>query len=593
MATLADLQSRISAVRSKERTVVILSGTFKSVVTLVAVVLVYFLVDWVFDLPYGARLLFAGLGLATFAYVVYQHLIRELQRIQDDDEIALRVEARNSELKGRLISSLQLSRGSKAGNYVGSAELLAALEDETIRMSEPLDFFKIINMETVMRFGVAAVMVIVIKGALLARFPDYFQALGLRLVKPNAHFPTKCKIKEIKVVQFVPRGEDLPVEVIVDETGDIPTQSGTLFFQSVGKDSSVPVELVPAGGTSFKGVLTKALDDVNLTVKLGDAFTDPMLVRVLPRPEVDVAASGNAIEYALPVYTNDKDKHAEKFGGLSSLIGSKAKVRFTPTKPLKSAQIDRADGTVIALTKSIEKRTVKEGEKTIQKDVEWWEAGDIAIDKNGSFHVSLVDVDGLKNSQPAVEYPIDARADNAPTIKLLKPSRDMTITPMAKLNVQFSARDDWGIRTVWLVYRVQTEGQSDGTGETKRIERQVPHEKVLNQVTFVWDVAAMQPKVGEQLIFWLEADDDCTTNDNIAASRSRRMPDQDASAAGKSYSRSSDVKLTIVSREDKLLELQAEVERLYQQLLHTKDNQEELKTKVRILLEEMLKLKQN
>jgi hypothetical protein len=49
--------------------------------------------------------------------------------------------------------------------------------------------------------------------------------------------------------------------------------------------------------------------------------------------------------------------------------------------------------------------------------------------------------------------------------------------------------------------------------------------------------------------------------------------------------------LTVISKEEKALELQAEVERLYQQLVTAKENQEELKMKLRILLEEIQKLK--
>src|SRR4051794_26461735 len=107
MASLLELQNRISQVRGKERTVIIFSGLCRTTVTLISVILAYFLVDWIFDLPYAARLAFAAGGLSIVAYVVWMHLIRELQRIQDDDEIALRVESRNVDLRGRLISTLQ------------------------------------------------------------------------------------------------------------------------------------------------------------------------------------------------------------------------------------------------------------------------------------------------------------------------------------------------------------------------------------------------------------------------------------------------------------------------------------------------------
>src|SRR5207248_2646381 len=146
---------------------------------------------------------------------------------------------------------------------------------------------------------------------------------------------------------------------------------------------------------------------------------------------------------------------------------------------------------------------------------------------SGSFHVTLTDLDGLKNGQPPVEYPIDARPDAPPTIKLIKPARDLTITPAAKLNLSFSARDDWGLRTMWVVYRIQTEGQGDGTGELKRLERPVPKEngiapRIIPPTPFVWDVSALGVKVGDQIVFWLEADDECTSNDTAPVSRTRR-----------------------------------------------------------------------
>ncbi|MCY3020286.1 MAG: hypothetical protein NTW87_14810, partial [Planctomycetota bacterium] len=258
MITLAELQSRIAAVRRKERRVVFMAGFFRTLVALVAAVLAYFVMDLVFELPYAARLVFASAGLAAVGYVTYKHLIRELRRIQDDDEIALRVETRNADLHGRLISTLQLARASKTGEYVGSPELIAALEAETTRMSEPLDFFRIINTEMVVKFGVAAALIVAIKVALVIKFPEYYSALGTRLVRPNAHFPTKTHIKVIKATGggferslfpegqagVVPRGEELLVEVTIDGSY-IPQQSGILAYKSLARDVTVPIELLP------------------------------------------------------------------------------------------------------------------------------------------------------------------------------------------------------------------------------------------------------------------------------------------------------------------------------------------------------------
>jgi hypothetical protein len=614
MVTLRELLERIAHVRTKERRIILGVGIFRFLVALACAVLGYFLLDWVFDLPYAARLAFAAIGLSVVGYVFYKHLIRELRKIQDDDEIALRIESRNPDLRNRLISTLQLSREAGSGAYVGSPELIAALESETLRMSEPLDFFRIINKELLIRMGVVAVLVLAIKAALVVRYPEYFSALGVRLVRPNAQFPTRTHFKMIKVkgggferilaplkeTGMVPRGEELVVEVTAE--GDIPQEAGTLLFRSTTRDGAVPIELQPLGGAVFRGALAKALDDMDLIVELGDARSERLPIKVLARPEVDVNASGDCIQYALPAYTKEAPPPPEKFGGLSTLIGSTADVRFVPTKSLAEARLERNDGQSFSFQKRMGQRSVKDKDGNVtQVPEEWWEFPKFPVDKNGSFHLALKDTDGLTNSQPPVEYAIEARPDIQPFIRMVKPTRDLTVTPVAKVNVTFTARDDWGLRTVWLCYRLQTgeaaaSGTAPDTNGVKRLERAAPHERNPAPVSFTWDLAALSVKPGDQLVFWLEADDFCDTNDIPPPPRVRPGADEPAAQPApatpqKSFPRSSDVKLTVISREEKIMELQAELERLYQQIVHAKEGQEELKTKVRIILEELQKLK--
>src|SRR5208283_3697142 len=102
MTTWADLQRRILIVRHKERRTVLIVGGCKVILFLAGVVLSYFLIDWLFDLPYFARLFTACLGLGVLAYALNKHVLRELRKTIDDDEIALRMEARHHELHGRL-----------------------------------------------------------------------------------------------------------------------------------------------------------------------------------------------------------------------------------------------------------------------------------------------------------------------------------------------------------------------------------------------------------------------------------------------------------------------------------------------------------
>jgi hypothetical protein len=609
MATLADLQHRIGVVRAKEWRVVFVTGLCRVVAALIGVVVVYFLLDWVFDLPYIARLLALVAGLSALGYVIHRYLVRELRRVEDDEEIALRVEGRNPDLRGRLISTLQLSRAHDAGTYFCSEELLVALEDETLRMAEPLDFSQILNTRTLKRLAIATAVILAVKLALVYEFPSYFAALGARIVNPRAQFPTRTHIENIGRPRFVARGEKLQVCVLLAADSRFPDKGVANFINAKKESTSAllgPVtgdvskkleafvkesnvswdsergvaELASNTSRVFWGELEKAWDDVDLVVSLGDARSEPMHIRVLARPEIDTAASGDdAVRCILPAYTHEPPI-LQRFGPLSALVGSTADFRLVTTKPLKSARMECADGRGFDLTRA------GEGPKT-------WHLTGFPFDRRTSYHITLLDTDGLASARPPVEYAIETRPDLPPIVKLTRPAKDVTVTPTARPTIIFTARDDYGLRVVWLVYRVQAEGQNEGTGDVKRLEISTEKRKDLINANFTWDLASLEVKIGDQVVFWLEADDECTTNDSPPVRKKVEGETEPAKPTEpeKAYARSQDVKLTVISRQDKAAELEADVERLIQQIEHAEQNQEELKAKLRDLLEQLQKLK--
>jgi len=591
MATLADLQRRIEVVRSKERTTIMLAGLSRTVLVLIAAVLGYFLLDWLFQLPYLGRLVAICGVLAGVGYTIHKHLLKELRKIHDDDEIALRVEARNPGLNGRLISSLQLARESRKGGYVGSPELIAALEGDTLRVAAPLDFFKVINREALVRFGVAAAVVLAIKAVCLIRFPDYFEAAAMRVVSPSAQYPTKTRIKEVQVLdkdgkpaKKIARGDELHIRVIVDANAEVPAEPGRLLFTSVKDGTEIPIDLAPEGGVNFTGVLSKALEDMSLIAKVGDATSQPVEIMVHARPEI----KEGKVVYQLPAYTGLAAPPEDKFGGLSSLMGSKADISIEVTKPLAQAKLVRLDGRELPFA------------KTDQEGLKWALKEPFLIDKSNSFHAELIDTDGLTNSMPPVEYPVEAKPDQMPVIKIKRPSKDSTVTPNAKPIVSFDARDDYGVRAIWLVFRIQREGQGEGQGDVKRFELPKPPEgsdrRNLLDAKFAWDLEALSLKPQDQVVFWLEADDDCDNKHRQVVKVRKPRPGEDAPAETPQpesnepqYSRSSDLKFTVITREEKTQELQAEIARLFEALKGMKDQQEDLKKKVRIMIEELQK----
>ena len=194
----------------------------------------------------------------------------------------------------------------------------------------------------------------------------------------------------------------------------------------------------------------------------------------------------------------------DKFGGVSVLFGSTADITIKSTKPLRTAALERPDRAVYNF-------------EPVDAPRQTWRLKDFPIDKSGSFHVLLTDTENLTNSQPPVEYFIDAKPDLPPTVKLLKarqrphgdapgktPSRFQRLRrlrPALRLAVlSFSEQPDFS----------ESQATTNFVGEVKRLEiRMCRRLKTSPDVKFAWDLSTLNVKPEDQLVFWLEADDDC------------------------------------------------------------------------------------
>src|SRR6185312_4693339 len=94
-----------------------------------------------------------------------------------------------------------------------------------------------------------------------------------------------------------------------------------------------------------------------------------------------------------------------------------------------------------------------------------------------------------------------------------------------------------------------------------------PQSKNIEHAKFIWDnLASLGLKVGDQVIVWLEADDDCEANDWVkdrpaeegAEPRDAKVEVRDGMV--RSYPRTQDIKLSVISKEEKAIELQTAIE---------------------------------
>jgi hypothetical protein len=572
------LSRRLATVRRKARSVVLLTGCAQCLAGLAAAVLVYLLFDWLLDPPLAGRWAGALALVCAAGWTFLRRFTQELRLLPDDDEAALRVERLHPGLRNILISTVQLTRAQAARRYAASNELLSALQARALRAAAPLDFLAVVSRQAMARSLAACAGLLLILAVCVGRFPEQFKTLALRLVDPELSYPTRTRILEVITPPLVARGDEVRATVRVDESSVVPQEPGTLQFRDLRGGARATVDLLPTaeGRGVFRGALPQALDDLQVRARLGDARSGWHTVRVLPRPEV----RGGTVQYHWPDYTGLADPPPEKLGPLTALQGSTAELAFEASQPLvRAALVDRSGA----------RRSFA---ATDQAGLHWRLKDAYAITASTRFHLELADADGLSNSRPPVEYSVTAKPDAPPVIRLLRPARDATLTPRARPVLAFEARDDYGLRALWLSCRIQRAGQTEEAAARRRFELDLPGPasgparrriRAIPDRQIAWDLAPFQLIPGDQITFWLEADDYCTANDAPPAAAAV----QEAPAGGVAHSE--DVRLTVVSVEEKTLELQTRIARLFEELRGLKDEQEDLKRRVSDLIEELQK----
>lgn len=568
MLTLRDLRFRFEVIRREERRAALLIGASRAVMALVAFTLLYFLFDRFFAPPMIVRWAATLAGLGGVAWLFYTGVYANVGRTSSDDEIAEQLEARHPELNGSLLSFVQLARTRDEGRLLASPVLMQALEEETLSAVARMTFLEIVPRDLARISLLAACFAIAVQIVCLILLPWHFVALGERLIDSDCGFPTRTRIAAMEVPSVVACGAEIPVVVRLERGSVLPTQPGELIFRNGADGTSIEVELIADAESAwvFRGLLPQAVNDVEVVARLGDARSEARLVRAVPRPEV----KEGTLVYRWPEYLKRGDALSKPLGPLDVLQGGTLDLELEATAPLREALLVERYGESWPLI------PVDEGGRR------WRLERPFNVTRQTSFHIQMHDPDGVTNALPAVEYPVIARPDRPPDITLQYPSRDLSVTPKARMPLRFEVRDDFGVRTVWLVYRIEREGQKEGTVERVPLEGLATdhNQRILPEQQLMWNLARQGFKTGDQVVFWLEADDECPANDLPPPKAEGGEP----AAPGPFYPKTPEIRLTLVSAEEKTLELQTRIARLYDDLNGLKGDQEDLKGRVRELL---------
>jgi hypothetical protein len=580
------LKERLRAVARGEREVAAVTGTAKVLIALAVFTAAFFLVDWLFVLSVAARAVLLIGGLAAAAWVAKTELYDPLRRRRDEITTALEIERRFPDLRDRLISVVQLTDA----NVDVSPALLERLEVETAQMTAPLHFTDVIDWRFLRKILLIALLIVVAGVASSVAFPHYVSATFRRMFFGNVRYPSLTQIAVKEVSRRIEQGTDWRIEVAL--AGKIPS-SVTLKMRAapearkpkaahaLGKEGAasggskwVSVPIKPIIGYTYGVTIEKVQESFDFQVFAGDAWTEPMDVKVL----VPVEVLDPVLDVRPPEYSGLAPLVGAPLVGAQVLEGSTVTVKAPMTKPIVSAALLVAGEAPLPLQPR-DKDGFAVGTFRVLCAGESSTVARAAFPaRNGAvtFTLQAKDVDGLVNREPRVLYALRVQSDRTPRVKILSPRDDRLSVPFAEWKIAYEADDDFGLRKAWLAWDVfETESLAAGSsssGDTAQTLKPLRSGRVTTHVdqdsrqwrgTAALDMVAAKTAPGETLIAWIEMADA-----------------RETAAPGTAIGKSQPLRFNIVDENDKWVEIQGRLQSIEESVIHLHDRQENVKKEV-------------
>lgn len=481
---LETLRSRLNQLR-RRRAIVRQSTAWSAVILAVCwLVSAAFFVDWLLLMNVPQRLVAWGIGLGIAIWAFWHYTKPWLGVKEDVVDVALLVE-KQQHIDSDLVAALQFQ--DRDAPRWGSPQLETAVIDYVEEFSPSLDVFEGFSYRRFKRrMAWLAGTLLVLVGFTLV-FPDYAAAFANRMLLGSMRYPTDTQIERIAIngeTVYLAGGEKLSLRIaygtpvnfevtgrgVLPDEGQVrlrsddssnhvtvdlnrgvvgepvkfsdpsPKDDASLRKESASRSSGSQIQAPEetsnrsSGQAIYQGEMPRLVGTVTYQVFLGDTWSDPMEIEVIPLPVVTVSLDPEPPGYAV--------------AGEEELAGIREGTR----------QISVIEGTSVALdlestNKPLAKATLKVDEETyplaqIDEDGRRWRLphGDSPLKEirqpvRYSLHVE--DRDGLALEQP-IEGFIRIRADRKPRIQ---PPDLVTVVvvPKAKPTMDFHVSDDYGL----------------------------------------------------------------------------------------------------------------------------------------------------
>ncbi len=477
-ASIEEARRSLARVRDLGRRLLVLRALAWVIAGAVAAVLFGVLVDFALRLPTPGRLIGLLLAAGLLGYTLVRMLAPAWRFTPSLTELALRLERREPNARGRLASGLELADQPTPDDPDARAMTARALEEAADSFDERAAR-SLIDARGALRAGLALLLVVVVSGGLAAWRPTHARTGVARILTPwtGAEWPKRFVVADATSISVHPSDTDVPLRALVTSTTRAPGRTKVEARYRLLDADGRPVtgetaravlagqyREGEAGGRT--GELYERLVEPPLPPREGggarefvleywfvteDDTTRPARVRLVDPP----ALVGASVEVSPPEYA----------AGLSDALAS-GETRLDPDAPTHTV------GPALAGSGVRLRLTFNKGVEPVAQET-WFDAGDdeggegpepapaevvasgprvevaLTLDRTRRATIDVVDEHGL-HTREEISFTLDAVEDRAPTASVTTPARDEAVLATAAIDLAGEGRDDLALTWVAL-----------------------------------------------------------------------------------------------------------------------------------------------
>lgn len=513
MQTSSALISRLKAVLLRKRLVSFISGLVFTGAIVLGVAIVLSLLANLFVIPVWLKLvlLLGAAGLSGFYFIrrAVVHLFAGTV-----DTVAVELETKYVDLKGRLIAAVQFARMTDDPGF--SRELIASTEKQALERAGLINFNSVVTYYPIWKTGRLLLAPVVVALALLLIAPGLFSYSFEVWSNPTEKIgpPISYSLSAFPGTTQWVKYKDLSIGGVL--TGTRIPESATIHYRLAGGGwqtvkmglSSQPRAAVQSGDSlSFTTTIRQVNKSIDYYVEAGELKTELQQIDVVDRPRV----TNITLSVFYPDYTGLKPTTLdEKTGSFSAVVGSRANIKVEANLDMQKAELVWDDSSRTPMT-------------VLGKSVE----AAIRIDKSRSYYIRLEDKLGESNPDP-IQYYVTAVPDEYPAIDVLYPGFDANLTDEMLIPFKLHIADDYGFTSLVLKYEITSQGGK--SKENVAVLHFSDRIKTEGDVDFNWDMSPLNLYPGDYVTYHFElADNDRVSGPKVSRTRDfvARVPSVD------------------------------------------------------------------